>query len=423
MNRVLSRQAERQEESTPSNESAANLLSLSASIAQKDKKIESLELANEQLEKQLQQLTNAGDPQMQDLLDKLDDLNITNAALREDVESYQTLLQDKTMNGEFSHSLFMQSTASQGKYRSMRGAPNGLDLASELDTASEVSSDPVKDIGGAGREELEAELLTLQETNKALSLYVNSIILRLLNTKGYEHVLAKDENEIRPAPSTPKKPDEAPSLLQKTRAALANKLLPATPEPSVPIDNVTPRPTSHQVRISPGSRHRRAASSTAPSSPIARPRSVYSSPSSGASGLRPLNTGAVADHISAAEAKRLSLRFAPTVSPVKAEASDTISKAEDAEAKAAERTAKRTSWMGWLSNKESAAEPVISPEPPASSLTSMPRSVFARHSSYNSAKSSEASDEKGTGSPSTSRLDFVQEGDDISPAPTPPSST
>src|ERR1700738_3587235 len=53
---------------------------------------------------------------------------------------------------------------------------------------------------------LRAEIRHLKDSNKAMSLYINEIIGRLLQTQGFEHVLEKDVNKSLPVP-----PPQAPS--------------------------------------------------------------------------------------------------------------------------------------------------------------------------------------------------------------------
>src|SRR5436190_24185897 len=48
---------------------------------------------------------------------------------------------------------------------------------------------------------LQSEIRRLKDSNKAMGLYINEIIGRLLQTQGFEHVLEKDANKTLPAPS------------------------------------------------------------------------------------------------------------------------------------------------------------------------------------------------------------------------------
>jgi hypothetical protein len=49
----------------------------------------------------------------------------------------------------------------------------------------------------------------LKDSNKAMSLYINEIIGRLLQTQGFEHVLEKDVNKALPTPPPPPPPPRA----------------------------------------------------------------------------------------------------------------------------------------------------------------------------------------------------------------------
>ncbi|KAJ2493100.1 hypothetical protein IWW37_000927 [Coemansia sp. RSA 2050] len=158
-------------------------------------------------------------------------LSELNESLREDNESYQVLLQMSTMKGGFSFNnprSSLESRASSGKWASgpsgladdgtpdgafsglddlanMPGSPgsSGLDLASELGQALDLTS-------GATQTrvlELEEQVTQLKEElrktkyerrhlddeNKALSLYVNKILGRILaSSDGLEAVLSRD---------------------------------------------------------------------------------------------------------------------------------------------------------------------------------------------------------------------------------------
>ncbi|CCG85010.1 protein of unknown function [Taphrina deformans PYCC 5710] len=340
------------------NNSANNLLNLQRSVTTRDRRIESLEDVVHNLESELENLAEQGEPQIKQLENKNKELVSEIRALREDIEGYQTLLHEKTMTGEFSTSQFMQSTTSHSKYQSLRGAPAGLNLASELDTASISTGGTAQDIEFAGRAELEAELLNLQETNKALSLYVSTIVARMLNTEGYEHLLARDSKDMRPTLATPKKPEAtAPSFLERTRSALTRKSAASPIAPEVaPSDKLSPK-AAEQRSLSPGSQNSnksRGALSDNDSSLLSRRAlspNKSTTPSKGAQlpttkGLRPLQSGSAADQITTREARRLSAQFAPA-QPLDEEEKKSIVSKEDPTSRN-----RRTSWIGWLGSKQ-----------------------------------------------------------------------
>ncbi|KAJ1818916.1 hypothetical protein LPJ60_004064 [Coemansia sp. RSA 2675] len=158
-------------------------------------------------------------------------LSELNESLREDNESYQVLLQMSTMKGGFSFNnprSSLESRASSGKWANgpsgladegtpdgtfsglddlanMPGSPgsSGLDLASELGQALDLTSGTTQ----TRVSELEEQVTQLKEElrktkyerrhlgdeNKALSLYVNKILGRILaSSDGLEAVLSRD---------------------------------------------------------------------------------------------------------------------------------------------------------------------------------------------------------------------------------------
>src|ERR1700676_1511634 len=64
---------------------------------------------------------------------------------------------------------------------------------------------------------LRAEIRHLKDSNKAMSLYINEIIGRLLQTKGFEHVLEKDVNKTLPMPP----PAQGSQLLSRRQPSAA----------------------------------------------------------------------------------------------------------------------------------------------------------------------------------------------------------
>ncbi|CEP15637.1 hypothetical protein [Parasitella parasitica] len=115
--------------------------------------------------------------------------------LMEENESYQILLHEKTINGEFIMNPIMQVEDSPTMKESISTSSNtqGLNLAAEL--ASSVpdwnnQSDPTI-------QKLNDEIKTLQDTNRALQLYMNKILMKIINNKQLEDVLSIDQ------PTTP----------------------------------------------------------------------------------------------------------------------------------------------------------------------------------------------------------------------------
>ncbi|KAL8759817.1 MAG: hypothetical protein Q9184_003517 [Pyrenodesmia sp. 2 TL-2023] len=177
----------------------------------RDKLIESLRLELAESQIKIMELENMGGSRLQELERTMLETRITNARLMEENESFQLLLSEKTLNGDFSKTEVMQSTTGLGS------------LAEELESA-EGESDNYR--------RLEMEAKSLKDQNKALTLYIENIIGRLLSHKEFEDVLEKSpdlmsgiappggasagnkDKELPPPP--PAKEDEAgPSFLQR----------------------------------------------------------------------------------------------------------------------------------------------------------------------------------------------------------------
>ncbi|KAL8658648.1 MAG: hypothetical protein Q9226_000863 [Calogaya cf. arnoldii] len=180
---------------------------------QKDKLIESLrlELAGSQIK--AMELENAGGSRMQELEKAMIETRITNARLMEENESFQLLLSEKTLNGDFTKTEVMQPSSALGS------------LAEELESAEGESENYRR---------LESEAKTLKDQNKALTLYIENIIGRLLSHKEFENVLEKspdlmssiarpgtsNKDKELPPPPPAKEEEPAPSLLQRARSVV-----------------------------------------------------------------------------------------------------------------------------------------------------------------------------------------------------------
>ncbi|KAJ2746157.1 hypothetical protein GGI20_001580 [Coemansia sp. BCRC 34301] len=192
-----------------------------------------------------------------------------NESLREDNESYQVLLQMSTMKGGFSFSnprSSLESRASSGKWAAgpssgladdntpdgafsglddlsnMPGSPGsgGLDLASELGQALDLGNGGIK---RTRLSELEEQVTQLKEElrktkyerrhlgdeNKALSLYVNKILGRILaSSDGLEAVLSRDYES---AGSKKRSSPPAPAPLAEPPRPSAARPVSPMPEP------------------------------------------------------------------------------------------------------------------------------------------------------------------------------------------------
>ncbi|KAE8151162.1 M protein, serotype 2.1 precursor [Aspergillus avenaceus] len=175
-------------------------------LLQKDKLIESLRLELAESQIKLVEMENKGGGRQRELEKELLEARMANARLMEDNESYQLLLSEKTLNGDFTKGDFMREAHPDTDDSKESGSGLGS-LADELESAdARAETDNTR--------KLESEIKTLKDQNKALTLYIERIISRLLQHDGFEAILDKNEND---PPSNPK------------RASTSNKELPPTP--------------------------------------------------------------------------------------------------------------------------------------------------------------------------------------------------
>jgi len=168
-------------------------------LLQKDKLIESLRLELAEAQIKLVESENQGGGRLQEVERMLMEARMANARLMEDNESYQLLLQEKTLKGDFgTHHDFggylggasaHQDALNALEGRTSSGGGGGSSLADELSDATENESENYR--------RLEAELKSQKDENKALTLYINKIIGRLLQHDNFEHILDQSD-DIRP---------------------------------------------------------------------------------------------------------------------------------------------------------------------------------------------------------------------------------
>jgi len=158
---------------------------------------------------------------MQEVERLLLEARMTNARLMEDNESFQLLLSEKTLNGDFAKGEFgfMSSAANADALSALEGRPLAASLADELSEAAEGESDNYR--------RLEAELKSAKDQNKALTLYINKIIERLLQHQDFEAILdqssdfkpgAVNTNKDLPPPPPPKEQASGASILQRAKS-------------------------------------------------------------------------------------------------------------------------------------------------------------------------------------------------------------
>ena len=198
------------------------------SSPQQDKTIKTLRLELAEMHNKLMESENKKGGRVQDLERMLMETRMANARLREDQEGFQLLLSQKTLTGEFSRADVMQvSDTSTGDDNS---SPIELSssLADELDSAAEN--------GKQHDSRLEAEVKSLKDQNRALTVYINNFLERLLQHKELENILERSPDLIGgAAPNRPRStntntdkdlpppppPKEELSVFTKTRSLIS----------------------------------------------------------------------------------------------------------------------------------------------------------------------------------------------------------
>lgn len=256
-----------------------------------------LELAEAQIKLVESDHTEGG--RVQELERLVMETRVTNARLMEENESFQLLLSEKTLNGDFSKNDLLYN---QTREEDQAGPTSSL--ADELESAVEGGSEKHR--------RLETEMRSLRDTNKALTVYINSIIERLLNHKEFEAILdktpglmagpnaasARHASAEKALPLPPPPPPEASgqSILQRAKSVAIGAgrarprpqsyMPPPVNTPST-VENQSTAPSislgrSHSLR---SSGHRRANSEWAPGAPLAN--QMYRGPPSTAGSVSP----------------------------------------------------------------------------------------------------------------------------------------
>ncbi|KAK5168770.1 uncharacterized protein LTR77_006079 [Saxophila tyrrhenica] len=213
-------------------------------VMQKDKMIESLRLDLAEAQIKLVELENKGGSNLQQLERQMYDIKMQNARLMEENESFQLLLRDKTLNGDFAASdlLCAPSTNGDGSRPPSRNPADGLrqsgtSLADELGSANQddastldgdIGPDSATTVTDSKERRLQGEVNSLKDQNKALTLYINNIISRLLQHEQFEQILDKTPDlmagpgaisrkyaEVPPADSAPKPTSSAGMDMEK----------------------------------------------------------------------------------------------------------------------------------------------------------------------------------------------------------------
>ncbi|KAK4158570.1 hypothetical protein C8A00DRAFT_39281 [Chaetomidium leptoderma] len=241
-------------------------------VLQKDKLIESLRLELAEAQIQLVESQNQGGGRLQDVERQLMEARVANARLMEDNESYQLLLQDRTLKGDFATNDFSYSastSANQDALAALEGRSSGTSLADELSGANDNDHDPET------QRRLEGELKSAKDQNKALTLYINKIIERLLQHQGFEHILDQSSDFKAGTPNTnkdlppppPPKTASGPSILQRAKSMAIGTGGTAAPKPK-------PRPMTFMPSANQSMSTAISNPDTAPSIPIGLSRST-----------------------------------------------------------------------------------------------------------------------------------------------------
>ena len=237
----------------------------SKQVMQKDQVIKSLRLELAEAQIKIMELDTHGGGRVHELEKRLLETRIANARLMEDNESFQLLLSEKTLNGDFGKTEAMQQSSGVGS------------LAEELGSEETESTDEKSD----DCRRLEAEVKSLKDQNKALAKYIETIIGRLLSHKEFENILDKTPDLMSGAPRTqaantdkelppppPAKDNEpAPTFLQRATSVIAGKA--KRPRPS---SQIVPSPTvaSNDAAAVPNDDP-----AEAPTEPLDRPKPIH----------------------------------------------------------------------------------------------------------------------------------------------------
>ena len=236
----------------------------SKQVMQKDQVIKSLRLELAEAQIKIMELDTDGGGRVHELEKRLLETRIANARLMEDNESFQLLLSEKTLNGDFGKTEAMQQSSGIGS------------LAEELGSEETESTDERSD----DYRRLETEVKSLKDQNKALAKYIETIIGRLLSHKEFENILdktpdlmsgaprpqvANTDKELPPPPPA-KENEPAPSFLRRATSVIAgttkrprptSQVVPPpaaapnedpTKAPTVPLDRPQPSRTSTHMR-------------------------------------------------------------------------------------------------------------------------------------------------------------------------------
>lgn len=211
-------------------------------LLQKDKLIESLRLELAEAQIRLAEADHQGGTKLQQLEQQLLEARMANARLMEDNESFQLLLSSAALNGDFPRGDYITNAFSEVEpepeshvVKKVQGSPRnsisvGSNLAEELEEAAQTAETEKF-------RKLENDYKSLKDQNKAMSLYINNIIERILQHKDSEAILDKtaplDASVAAPVKTEkalPAPPLGEGGLLSRTRSLAARR---RSPTPSI----------------------------------------------------------------------------------------------------------------------------------------------------------------------------------------------
>lgn len=185
-------------------------------LQDRDATIDALKLELADMHIKAAEQEHMGDGQVQILEKQISDIRMQNARLVEENDSFQMLLSEKTLKGDFLHDTHSDTGVASS-------------LAEELESIGENDEVPIDTY-----RKVEAELKNVREEKKALTLYIDKIIGRLLQHEGFEHIITGKEetDELPPMPPPKVKTKEKPLPLAPA-APIMNEPSPAPETPTI----------------------------------------------------------------------------------------------------------------------------------------------------------------------------------------------
>ena len=177
-------------------------------LQQKEDTINSLQIELTEVQLKLAQQEHLQDRRRQDLEQQVSEYKMSNARLKEENESYELLLREKTLKGEFMH----HDPNTEGS----RGMSS---LAEELES-TEHGDEELPEGSTEAHRKLESDNKSLKAEIEALRLYIDKIVGRLLSHPGFEHII-QDRDEPPPPPPEKSRPDKALPAIPDQQAPVA----------------------------------------------------------------------------------------------------------------------------------------------------------------------------------------------------------